>query len=421
MLFRSEESQAAPAGATKITHWEMVNGPAATYGDAAASIVDRFNAENDQNIFVELQMTPWDNFYQTFLTAITSGAAPDTSTGASGQPIQYAVMGEILDLQPIVDQWNAEGSSVPSELPPGGLQTMTYDGILTGIPWAIDPRGFVYRTDYFEQAGIANPPTTWDEFLDCCAKLKAALPDVVPFVFCGGDQIGGQTILNFLVQNDTGLTDENTQADFTNSRVIETLELFGKLYDNGYISEGTASYKGSDAEKMYYSGTAAIWFNGSPAGLKDYPDVEKVSAIMPVMKGPSGSSARNYIWMNSIMAYTQTESPDACRSFIKFWIENELPLWTEGGCSQVPSVSSNSSNEYFQNIWYQKQFAELIIPNSVPTCYPAPAAYPAFSQIEGEDYYGKALQAVITGNRDYAAIAQTAHDQIAKALADYAE
>ena len=69
----------ADAGkAVTITHWEMVNGPADTYEPAAKAIVDKFNETNDKNITVELQMTPWDNFYQTFLTAITSGAAPDT-------------------------------------------------------------------------------------------------------------------------------------------------------------------------------------------------------------------------------------------------------------------------------------------------------------------------------------------------------
>ena len=395
-----------------------MNGPATTYPDAAKGIVDRFNAENGQGIHVTLQMTPWDNFYQTFLTAVTYGAAPDTSTGASTQPTQYAAMDEILDLSPIVEQWNSEGSAIPSQLPNNWQAAMTYESTLTGIPWALDPRQITYRTDYFEAAGVTELPKTWEEFLAVCQKLKESNPDVVPFVFGGADQMSTQTIMYFLFQNGTGLTNENVEADFTNPKVVETLDFLGQLYGNQYISEGTASYKSADAEKMYCSGTAAMWFGGPPAVLNDYPEIAEVSGIMEPLAGPSGT-AQNYIWMNAIMAYTQTEEPDACRAFIKYWIENMLVLWTEGQCSQVPSVSAYSEDAYFQEIWYQKEIAEKVIPTAVPTCYPAAALYPAFSQIEGENYPGQALQAVITGRTDYEAIATEAHDKIAKALEDF--
>lgn len=350
--------------ATTITHWEMVNGPADTYEAAAKKIVENFNSSNDQNITVELQMTPWDNFYQTFLTAITSGAAPDTSTGASTQPLQYALMGEILDLQPIVDQWNEEGNDIVNQFPEGSLDMLTYDGELTGLPWALDPRGLTYRTDYFEQAGITELPTTWEEFLDVCKKLKEWNPDIVPFVFGGADQMSTQTMMMFLMQNGTGFTNENVEADFTSKNVTEALEFLHELASNGYISEGTASYKSADAEKMYCSGTAAIWFNGMPTATIDYEDVAANSSVLPAR------------------ADLQTD-------------------------------------KFFSDTWYTKEFSEKVVPVAVPQSWPAPALFPAFSQIEGEDYPGKALQAVITGDTDYEKIQKETNDLIATAIEDY--
>ena len=405
--------------ATTITHWEMVNGPADTYEAAAKKIVENFNSSNDQNITVELQMTPWDNFYQTFLTAITSGAAPDTSTGASTQPLQYALMGEILDLQPIVDQWNEEGNDIVNQFPEGSLDMLTYDGELTGLPWALDPRGLTYRTDYFEQAGITELPTTWEEFLDVCKKLKEWNPDIVPFVFGGADQMSTQTMMMFLMQNGTGFTNENVEADFTSKNVTEALEFLHELASNGYISEGTASYKSADAEKMYCSGTAAIWFNGMPTATIDYEDVAANSSVLPAMAGPSGGDARYYTWINSIMAYTKSDAPDACRAFIKYWIENELTLFTEGGCSQLPARADLQTDKFFSDTWYTKEFSEKVVPVAVPQSWPAPALFPAFSQIEGEDYPGKALQAVITGDTDYEKIQKETNDLIATAIEDY--
>ncbi|WP_195542874.1 ABC transporter substrate-binding protein [Massiliimalia timonensis] len=350
--------------ATTITHWEMVNGPADTYEAAAKKIVENFNSSNDQNITVELQMTPWDNFYQTFLTAITSGAAPDTSTGASTQPLQYALMGEILDLQPIVDQWNEEGNDIVNQFPEGSLDMLTYDGELTGLPWALDPRGLTYRTDYFEQAGITELPTTWEEFLDVCKKLKEWNSDIVPFVFGGADQMSTQTMMMFLMQNGTGFTNENVEADFTSKNVTEALEFLHELASNGYISEGTASYKSADAEKMYCSGTAAIWFNGMPTATIDYEDVAANSSVLPAR------------------ADLQTD-------------------------------------KFFSDTWYTKEFSEKVVPVAVPQSWPAPALFPAFSQIEGEDYPGKALQAVITGDTDYEKIQKETNDLIATAIEDY--
>lgn len=414
----SPDATSVPAGNINITHWEMMNGPATTYPDAAQGIVDRFNAENDMGITVTLQMTPWDNFYQTFLTAVTSGAAPDTSTGASTQPTQYAAMDEILDLTPIVEQWNAEGSTIPAALPKDWQKILTYGDVLTGIPWALDPRQITYRTDYFEQAGITEMPTTWEAFLDASAKIKEFNPDLVPFVFGGADHMSTQTMMFFLFQNNTGLTNENIEADFTNTRVIETLDFFGKLYSNGYISEGAASYKEADAQKMYASGTAAMIFGGPPTFLNDYPEINESSSVMPPMAGPSGT-AQNYIWMNSIMGYTQTKEPEACRAFIKYWIEDMLVLWTEGQCSQIPSVSDYSKDAYFSEIWTQKEIAEKVIPTAVATCYPATSLYPAFSQIEGENYPGQALQAVISGGTDYTTYASDCNAKIAKALEDF--
>lgn len=48
---------------------------------------------------------------------------------------------------------------------------VTYDGKRWGIPWAIDSVVLVCNWPMFEAAGIEAPPATWDEFLDCAARL----------------------------------------------------------------------------------------------------------------------------------------------------------------------------------------------------------------------------------------------------------
>jgi multiple sugar transport system substrate-binding protein len=57
------------------------------YIDAGKALVAQFNQEHP-GITVNYRSVPWTNWYQTFLTAIGSGTAPDLSTGAGYQAVQ---------------------------------------------------------------------------------------------------------------------------------------------------------------------------------------------------------------------------------------------------------------------------------------------------------------------------------------------
>ena len=90
---------AAPASAqepVKLHFWDMLWGPA-QYIDAAKGLVDEFN-KTHPGIQVEYRSVPWNNWYQTFLTAIGSGTAPDLSTGAGYQAVQLYDQGAIRPL-----------------------------------------------------------------------------------------------------------------------------------------------------------------------------------------------------------------------------------------------------------------------------------------------------------------------------------
>src|SRR5580658_3624968 len=62
-----------------LQFWDMIwGGP--EYIDSGKALVAQFNQEHP-DITVNYRSIPWSNWYQTFLTAIGSGTAPDLSTG----------------------------------------------------------------------------------------------------------------------------------------------------------------------------------------------------------------------------------------------------------------------------------------------------------------------------------------------------
>ena len=56
---------------------------------------------------------------------------------------------------------------------PNVLEAHSIDGKVYGAPLYVSPSLLFYNKDLFEQAGIEKEPETWQEFVDCAAKLKA--------------------------------------------------------------------------------------------------------------------------------------------------------------------------------------------------------------------------------------------------------
>jgi multiple sugar transport system substrate-binding protein len=418
---------AAPDAKREIVFWDMQWGPADAYPPTGQALADRFNAENKENIVVKYQSVPWDNWYQVFMTAIGSKAVPDVTASGFPLPILVADMGEALELDQIIEQWKKENSPILTDIEQNLLDLEVLDGHQYGIPWSLDPRQILYRKDYFQKAGIQGTPKTWADFLDACAKLKAAaasgaIPsDVVPFVFpAGGDYNGTQTILTFMFQNDVGVSNpQGTAPNYTDPKVTEVLKFFHEIYVKGYVPEGIASYKYTDAEKLYQSGKAAIYHHGM-MDLKDFPEIDANSAIMPPMTGPSGKTPRYYTWVNAMMGFKQTKDPDAARSFIKWMIENNVTLWTKGLVTGIPVRKSFRNDAYFSQAWQKKEVIEKCLPTVVTPVWPASGLYIPWNQLEGEAIPQEGMVTVFTNNEpNYQAIQQQVQAKLQKVFDEY--
>ncbi|MDR2759870.1 MAG: sugar ABC transporter substrate-binding protein, partial [Spirochaetaceae bacterium] len=327
--------QASGAGPVKLTYWEMNWGPADMQKAATDKLVKKFN-DSHPNIQVEVQYIPWDNYYQTFLTAVTSGNAPDVATGATPQPIQYAVMGESLDLDPVMEAWRQENNPILTDITPDLWKFFQYQGKQYGIAFGLDLKLFLYRKDFFQQAGITTMPKTWPEFTAVLEKLKVVFPDKIPLLMPAGDQNSNHSFSMFLGSNHAGFTTHDLKPAFRSKATMECLNYIKELYDKQLLGRGAAGYIGSDVERMFAAGEACIlggWGFSAVAGK----DIEKNCAIMPPITGPSARQGSMVYCPNGIMGFSQTRHPDATRTFIKWWMENYLDMISESGQGNFPA------------------------------------------------------------------------------------
>jgi multiple sugar transport system substrate-binding protein len=108
----------------ELNFWDQVWGPG-SYSQRAQQLVDDFNKSQD-DIHVTYRSVPWANWYETYVTAIASGSAPDISTGAGFQAVQFYSMDAIYPVDDLVKEMEADGSA--KDFAPGTLEAMKYDG-----------------------------------------------------------------------------------------------------------------------------------------------------------------------------------------------------------------------------------------------------------------------------------------------------
>lgn len=402
-----------------LTYWDMMWSDDPNYGQVVQGLADVFTEQT--GIKVEVQIIPWDNHYQTFLTAINSGAAPDVCTGGAFQAIQYAAMDMTLDLTSIVDAWKADGSNILDDFIPGSIELQQYNDTQVGIPWNSDVREIYYRTDYLADAGYEGEAAwgikSFDEFLDMLRAVKEAHPDVIPFIFPAGDYTATHTLMSFAAANNAGITDKEFQANTNSPEMLEVLEFFGTMVEEGLVSESAATYVSTDIVRLYAAGEVAVVWGPNPTFLAEYPDVQAATDLMQPVQGPSGDAPKGLVWTNPIIGFSTTKYPEETKQFIKWWAENNLTIYTEGKTGPLPVRQSFLQDEYFSSAWLPSLIAsrDLMAYASSPVS-PAEALYPEIADIEGNNLFGEMLQRVMLGETDYEAIANDANEKIAEAL-----
>ncbi|MFO7530934.1 MAG: extracellular solute-binding protein, partial [Candidatus Limnocylindrales bacterium] len=127
--------------------------------------------EEATGVDVDVEAVPWGDVGNKLTTAVASGGGPDvTQVGLSLLPT-FVKAGALADLAPyLADYPGLDSSNFPEAVSATNLSS---DGTITSVPWVADTRVLFYRTDILADAGLAGPPTTWDEFIAAAEQMAA--------------------------------------------------------------------------------------------------------------------------------------------------------------------------------------------------------------------------------------------------------
>ena len=379
---------AAAQDAVNLEFWDMVWGPP-EYIDTGTAIAGQY-AATGSGTQVDYRSTPWTNWYQTFTTAIGAGTAPDVSTGAGYQAVQFYDQGAVATVDDLVAQMQADGTA--ADFLPGTIERLQYDGHYVALPWAIDIRVLYYRKDLFAAAGVA-PPTTWDEFAAAAKALTSG--DQYGLVTAGADNGGSHQFYMFTLNNGGSVVTADRQANVLGDRTLEALQFNADLVSAGVVHPASTGYIGDDAVKAFGSGAAAMYM--SNPGLENrFPELTDQVGVLAPLTGPHGDKG-TVSWVNNVMLYEQSEHKEQARAFLAWWLNNLTPLWTDGHVTQLPVRQSIASNAYFDDKPNITQILEQWVPIGKSTGYPVDGIFPALNELEGEGVMQTLMQDILQG------------------------
>jgi multiple sugar transport system substrate-binding protein len=375
----------ASAQAT-LNFWDQIWGPP-EYIDTAKKLVDQFNRENPK-IQVKYRSIPWSNWYQTYATAIASGTAPDISTGAGYQAVQFTSMEAIRPMDDVIADMKQSGDL--DDFFPGSVEKLKFDGHYVALPWNLDIRVWFYRKDMLAAAGV-RPPTDWKEFR---AAAKALTKDGKYGVVGSGDTGGMHYILSFLLNNGGGLFTPTRELNLDSDRNREAITFYSDLVKDGSVHPASAGYDSDQRRRAFLQGQAAMMLDG-PGFLDTVPADQRANyGMLEPLTGPHGDKGTVF-WVNNIMIYQQTKYPEETKTFLKWWSKNQKPLWTEGHVRSLPARLSIAKDPFFQQSDVRRIAIDDYIPIGKTTGTASPSIFPKLNAVEGDGVMMSLVQEIL--------------------------
>lgn len=312
-----------------ITITVMVSG-VASENDFETEQLPKLVKEKWPNVTLEVTKLPDDNYYTSLKTKLASGECPDiilTQPMYAGSNSAFA-LAEAGYLTPLNDMDALNNMK--------DLDAVTFDGDVVTCTAGVSILGTYYNKAIFEECGITAEPSTWDEFLGACEKIKEK--GYQPIVMGDKDQYVLQFGLYQLACNEiyskNAKYDEQLRTEettFTDEGTWDkVLSMYNELYEKGYIDASQSlGFGASQAITEFIDGKAAMTFDGS------------FNASALLAQGAAGSFERGYFPIPAsegdtytatclsagYSIYSESKYIDECKELLDYWFSGESDIW----------------------------------------------------------------------------------------------
>ena len=337
---------------------------------AMESIAEKFTEQNP-NIKVKVEVTPWDQYWTKLETAAAGGSLPDLFW-LNASNIQKYAKGKVIS--PITE-YGADTSVYPQAL----VDTYTVDGELYALPKDYDTIGLWYNKELFDAAGLTYPDDTWtwDTVIESAKKLTNEEEGVFGFAAALENQSG---FYNTVYQAGGYIVnDEKTKAGHSEAASIKGLKFFTDMIHEHKVSPTQAQMTDTPAATLFESGKVAMMFAGSWMQIQ-FAQNEYTRDVVDVTVLPQGEKRAVLIHGLGNVVAANTKHPEEAAKFSLFLGSEEAhKIQAETG-TVIPAYEGTQeawvqSNENF-NLQVFIDSAEFSVP------YPATIETRKWQQID---------------------------------------
>jgi multiple sugar transport system substrate-binding protein len=383
----------ASGGGNSVAFWDMPWG-AAAYPPAAQALTEAYRPANGLPS-ATYQNIPWNNFVQTFSSAVASSTGPAVSTGGGFQAFQFAEQGAIAYADNVIKTFESDGTI--DDFLPGTVESMRTPAGYVAVPWQLDMRVWWYRKSSLDEAGVA-PPTNWDELLTAGRALAQKGMYGFGTGTGPGAPIGAHTLIMMMINNGGGIFAPDGTVDLVTDRNIEAMTFVQELVRSGIVDPGTVSYTRDNIFSQWKNKKFAMGID--TAGLNaDTGDTTGDLLVMSPLTGPHGDTSSLY-FVNNIMMYTNTPSPEGSEAFLTYFIKNMKTLWQQNLMPGLPVLESIVALPEFQQQTQKVKVIQEYQPVAKSNAALSTQLTARLAQIDGGDPLTQFTQTMFAGQTD---------------------
>jgi multiple sugar transport system substrate-binding protein len=298
-----------------------------------------FEAKNP-DIKISMEYVGYDAIHDKITTGMAAKPpAYDASMIDVIWPDEFIKAGYLLDVT------NRITPEMKSGMFPASWNGVTRNGKIYGMPWLMDVKYFMYNKDMLQKAGIAAPPTTWEELVDQAKVIKQKGIAEFPVIWSWNQKEG--VVCDFTVLlfgNGGAFVDASGKPAFNNDKGIQTLTWMKQTIDDGLTNPSSVSSDEAAVEADFMAGKSAFavnWLNqysDSNDATKSQIVGQAAFAPMPVFKAgaDAGIKSASVDGSSSFAIMATTPYADQTWKFLTYLTSNEvqtkfsaemLPVW----------------------------------------------------------------------------------------------
>lgn len=307
-----------------------------------------FESEHE-GVTVQIEAIQNEDYEGKLTTAMQDlGSGPDVFMTLGGQKDRDMIAaGQLMDLTDKISD------TVKTQMA-ASLDSATYDGKIYGVPTTVQPGGIWYSKDLFAQAGITEAPTTWEELMDACQKLKDAGIDPIA--------VGAKDAwpaahwyywLSLRICSPDVYDESMANKDFSAECWTAAGEKLQELNDAGYFNEGylttTAQQGASSSAGLLANHKAAMELMGTwePGVVRDLTPDQQPMADLGFFAFPSiedGEGEEGALMGSATSNGVNPEAPEIAIDFVNKMAEKEWQDKFATAFSTIPASAESQAD-----------------------------------------------------------------------------